>query len=45
VVINGQYGLTDGARVAVQQASEQVAGNNTAAMMHTNQPGRLGITQ
>jgi multidrug efflux system membrane fusion protein len=45
VVINGQYGLTAGARVAVQQASEQVAGNDTAATMHTNQPGRLGITQ
>jgi membrane fusion protein, multidrug efflux system len=45
VVVNGQYGLTAGAHVAVQQAAEQMAGNGTATIMHTNQPGRLGITQ
>jgi multidrug efflux system membrane fusion protein len=45
VVVNGQYGLTDGTHVAVQQRSEAVASNGSAASMHTNQPGRLGITQ
>ena len=45
VVINGQYGLTVGAHVAVQQSSESAASNGTSVALRTNQPGRLGITQ
>ena len=39
VVIDGQYGLTPGAQVSVQQPSRQAA----ATPLRTNQPGRLGI--
>lgn len=39
VVIDGQYGLTEGAQVSVQRPSGQAA----AAPLRTNQPGRLGI--
>jgi len=39
VVIDGQYGLTQGAQVIVQQPSRQAA----TTPLRTNQPGRLGI--
>ncbi len=45
VVTDGQYGLTSGAHVAVQQPSSQPAARGTSAPpLHTNQPGRLGIS-
>jgi multidrug efflux system membrane fusion protein len=44
VVINGQYGLTSGAHVAVQAAQAQSpGGTNGSVPLSTNQPNRLGI--
>ena len=46
VVTEGQYGLSQGAKVAVQQpASSQHADNSSqpGAPLRSNQPGRLGI--
>ncbi len=45
VVTDGQYGLTPGARVAVQHAATQQASNGQASTpLRSNQAGRLGIS-
>jgi multidrug efflux system membrane fusion protein len=45
VVTNGQYGLTSGAQVTVQQGQpQQTASGAPTPPLRTNQPGRLGIS-
>jgi membrane fusion protein, multidrug efflux system len=44
VVTNGQYGLTDGAAVAVQESKSSDAADGSAAKLRSNQAGRLGIS-